>query len=280
MFRNWDLRWLLPFVLSLTACAIFGIAHAQQPRPADPPDVHGMLIIGEKTVYLSHLSMFPPSRHRFQAIFEAELPSQETYTSDRASHPNQRIYTIEPEPFVLQSLNPDDPRPSLATSFQALTIQRGHFEKQKKPNPNVLARLGKVKIKRVLHFREYKLGSKPIPQLRYLLFGKGGELFVAHFIHGAPDFDHVMTVRTVTPSPSEADLNSGFLVEIPNRTNSIKDRLVDSLTVTCKAVNSRSSPQETLRIATGRTLYLEEGELMMPPLIDIATTEEKKAGFP
>ncbi len=47
--------------------------------PEDFPNTHNMMIVGEKTVYLSHLPMFvmdgtPPtfnSPHRFQVILEA-----------------------------------------------------------------------------------------------------------------------------------------------------------------------------------------------------------------
>lgn len=145
----------------------------------------------------------------------------------------------------------------------------------------ILVRSGNVKIKRVLHFREYKQGASPIPQLRYLLFGKGGELFLAHFINGAPDFDHVLTVRTVSPALSEAEVNAGILVEIPQRANTIKNRLVDSLTVDAETVSTSDANRRPLKIATGRTLYLEEGDLMVPPIPGDQTTEqEKKAGFP
>jgi len=270
----------------LSAWASLSIAHAEM-SPADDPNVHGMLIVGKKTVYLSHLSMFPQSPHRFQAIFEVELPNQAAYTSDRVANPNERIYTIKPKQFRLQSLNPADPRPTLATGFPldlatgfpVDTIERGHFEKKKEPNEKVLIQSGNVKIKRVLHFREYKQGASPIPQLRYLLFGKGGELFLAHFINGAPDFDHVLTVRTVSPALSEAEVNAGILVEIPQRANTIKNRLVDSLTVDAETVSTSNASSRPLKIATDRTLYLEEGELMLPPNFK-TTDEEKRAGFP
>lgn len=125
--------WLGAVAAILIAWASLPIAHSQ-PQPADKAALHGMLIVGMKSVYLSHLSMFPRSPHRFQAIFEVELPNQTAYTSDRAANPNQRIYTIKPEFFVLQSLNPADPRPSLATSFPVQTIERGHFEKENEPD--------------------------------------------------------------------------------------------------------------------------------------------------
>lgn len=260
-------------ILSVWSSIIAPQVHAQT-GPIDLPAVHGMLIVGSRTVYLSHLSMFPKSPHRFQAIFEVELPNQTAYTSDRARNPDQRIYTLEPARFVLKDLMSTQQGPAPMTSIPVQTIQRGHFEKPE-INEKILVQSGNAKVKRVLHFQEYKTGEIPIPQLRYLLFGTEGDLFLAHYINGAPDFDHVLTVRTLSPSPSEEDLKAGIFVEIPNRLNTIKDRLVDSLTVDGEIVASR----QLLKIATGRTLYLEEGELLNPPNFK-TTAEEKKAGFP
>lgn len=275
--------WIVAVVAILVIWAPVPIAHSQS-QPPDGPAIHGMLIAGEKTVYLSHLPMFQESRgsvqpHRFQAIFEVELPNQSAYSSDRAANPNQRIYTLQPAPFILQSLDPRDPKPALSTSFPVSTIERGHFEKQE-ANQKVLVRSGNVKIKRVLQFRQFDVGARPIPELRYLLFGKGGELFLAHFINGAPDFDHVLTVRSVSPALSEGELNAGILVEIPNRANTIRNRLVDSLTVDARPVSPGSAGSRPLRIATGRTLYLEEGELLLPAKMTSTTDEERQAGFP
>lgn len=256
-----------------------------QAAPPDPPTVHGMLIVGENTVYLSHLSMFPPSPHRYQAIFEVALPQQAIYSSDRRSHPNVTIYTIKPKPFILHSLNPADKRTKTSTSFPVDTIERGHFERppnsQIVPNPNLLISGGQAQVKRVLHFREYAANAPKLPQLRYLLFGKGNEMFLAHFITAAPDFDHVLSVRTLTPPLSEAELNGGVVVEFPARANSIDQRLVDSLTANAVLVPVAAigaNPPRQLKVATGKTLYLEEGELKVKPEFT-PTPTERQAGF-
>jgi hypothetical protein len=89
-------------VALLAACSSLLIpqVHAQA-WPMELPTVHGMLIVGERVVFLSHLSILPESPHRFQAIFEVYLPNQTAYASDRARNPKQRIYTLEPKSFVL-----------------------------------------------------------------------------------------------------------------------------------------------------------------------------------
>lgn len=83
-----------------------------------------------------------------------------------------------------------------------------------------------------------------------------GELFLAHFTNCEPGFDHVLTVRTVSPALSEAELNAGILVEFPKRTNTIKNRLVDSLTVDAGTVSISNASSRPLKIATGRSRNL------------------------
>jgi len=76
-------RFLLSVVMTASAAAfaLFLVGEDGDDRcvaeqhPADPPATHNMLIVGEETVYLSHLPMFqekgePVMPHRYQAILE------------------------------------------------------------------------------------------------------------------------------------------------------------------------------------------------------------------
>ena len=94
-----------------------GTAHESHPAaPTDRPGVHGMLMVGEETIYLSHLPMFM-SPHNYQAILEVTLTSkgsdpQAIYANDRRTT-GEKIYTFMPERFVLTELvSPDPKRPS------------------------------------------------------------------------------------------------------------------------------------------------------------------------
>src|SRR4051794_40566208 len=94
----------------------------QQPEPAtggakSPPPptfgVHNQMMVGTQTIYLSHLPMFMfnPHHHphRFQVIVEITLNGpgdpQATYTDDRNQHPDERMYTMSPDPFELVELD-------------------------------------------------------------------------------------------------------------------------------------------------------------------------------
>ena len=117
-------------VLGLAISGAGGSAAAQQ--AADHPATHNMLMIGEETVYLSHLPMFqepgePPMPHRYQAILEVTFPSQESYAKDRRAHRSTSIYTLNPEEFVLPDLVSSDPRRKPLASFVRV-VKELYFE--------------------------------------------------------------------------------------------------------------------------------------------------------
>src|SRR4029077_10060019 len=80
------------------------------PGGKDRPASHGMLVVGVETVFLYHLPMFM-SPHDYQVILEGVFSQkgsdlQRIYREDRNSHPQTRVYTIAPVPFVLPDLFP------------------------------------------------------------------------------------------------------------------------------------------------------------------------------
>jgi len=116
------------------------MTHIQGNSLEDTKDIHRMLVFGEKKIYLSHLPMFDgvtkdkmeyTTPHRYQVILEAsfqrgEKNLQNIYFDDRRKNPSVRIYTLDPELFVLPRLSSGSP---LLTEFKA-TIFRGHVEKK------------------------------------------------------------------------------------------------------------------------------------------------------
>src|SRR6266404_5047662 len=179
--------------------------------PEDPPNTHNMMIVGEKTVYLSHLPMFVKkgrpakfnSPHRFQVILEATFSDRTRdltadYFSDRVKNPSVKMYTLNPAEFVLSRLNPAG---MALKKFQGNTIFRGHLEREGQPfidfsgnRPPAPATFD-VNVKRVVHFHQFDPKATKPARLEYLLFGKGAELFLAHFITKPDDFDQILSVK-------------------------------------------------------------------------------------
>ncbi len=181
----------------------------------ESPAGHGMLVLGKETIYLSHLPMFTP-HHRYQIILEVGFKRgnqsvEQLYRDDQEKPGNEdTIYTLVPDrTFVL-------PNQVLSLKPFGATIFRGHFERGGEP---ILTGVT-VEIKRIIHFHQLKSLDKSPGEMtfdEYLLFGKGSELFLAHWINGRPNYDQILWVKRTSLDLSDTALASGVLVRVPNR---------------------------------------------------------------
>ena len=242
----------------------------------EPP--HNMMVVGEKSVFLSHLPMFMPP-HNFQVILEATFTSggknlQDVYARDRQSHGQTKMYTLQPkESFTLPSLFTPDP-PS-RNSFKG-TIFRGHLER----GGEKISGLKKVEIdvKRVIYAQKFGRGFDKSDKLTYILFGRGEELFLAHVIATPPDFDQILSVKIANP-PSEEELSRGVSVTILDRENSASRRIKEKEQVAGQGHVSGAHQFLQLQIQADVEFYFEEGELSSTDGVFRPTPEETKAGF-
>lgn len=249
--------------LGITLRGIAGItavasATNQRDDLADPPGTHGMLLFGEKTVYLSHLPMFSRNIHRYQVILEVTLTktggdAQAAYVQDRRKHPSTRIYTFEPDPFVLPELDPKNPQ---RKSFSG-TIFRGHFERGGRPiNENVVAN-----VTRVIHFRKFDAQAAGLPQLEYFVFGKDQDLFLAHLITRPPDFDQVMSIGQIDRKFTNEELSEGAPIIFPGKTNKPVQRIKAGTQVIGQMKQAGGGAAKPVKLRPGIQFYFESGEL-------------------
>jgi hypothetical protein len=229
--------------------------------------IHGMLVVGEKTVYLSHLPMFSMRAHAFQVILEVTLTkaggspnAQAIYVNDRKQNPDVKIYTLEPtETFALSELAPDATGHARRRSFDG-QIVRGHFEREGHATVPDLDSVA-VGVTRVVHFHGFDPKPAVRPPLEYLLFGKGDELFVAHTITMPPDFDHVLSVRIDGHRFTDDELGQGVRVAISGSPNSVDGKLEAGKVFTGTARPKGSNTDVTLQIQPQIEFYFEAGEL-------------------
>jgi hypothetical protein len=277
-----------------SAFATLGLAFGNLQVP-DGPNQHNMLVVGEQTVFLSHLPMFQAgspedsaldktgaeftSPHRFQVILEATFSRggkdvTGLYAADRRAHATTRIYTLEPnvkQPFVLSRLFTPAAKPQLR-SFTA-TVFRGHLEQGGEPIQGLSG--VRVEIRRVVHGRKFNpKGQKPA-QLEYLLFGKGSELFLAHAIMAPPDFDQVFSATIPGRQFTESELSRDVRVAFPDRKNVVADRLREGEKVSGSLIvpGDKSAAATRIDLQATREFYFEEGELLVPHTFD-PTPEE------
>jgi hypothetical protein len=250
----------------------------------DPPATHNMLVIGEKAVFLSHLPMFGASDptkddfspHRFQVILEATFTdrnknAQDAYAEDRRKHPSMKIYTLNPEKFVLSRLAAFNP----LSSFKG-AVFRGHLER---PGNEKISEDVVVDVKKVIHFQEFDPRAKKPSQLEYLLFGKGNEVFLAHLITQPPDFDQILAVKVTGHAFTDEELAKGLQVIFPGTTNAPAKRIRQKQRAVGEIKLGSDPAPKRIQVEARREFYFEEGELRLPPTFK-ATVNEKRAGFP
>lgn len=253
--------------------------HKMHDEPREPP--HNMIVVGEKTVFLSHLPMFM-TPHNFQVILEATFSSggksvQEIYTKDRENNKQTKMYTLRPEEsFKLPTLF--TPNPPARGSFKG-TLFRGHLEKGGEEIEG-LTNID-VNVKRVVYAQTLDRSSVKPDKLSYLLFGSQEELFMAHVIAKPPDFDQILSVK-ISNAPTDDELNRGVRVVILDRQNSASRRIKEKEKLVGQGHVTGAHQFLQLQIEAAVEFYFEEGELsstkMSNKMFD-PTPEEGKAGF-
>lgn len=246
----------LMLAFGLISCFISGLAiasvsqaavHSHSHASTDRPSVHGMMMMGKETVYLSHLPMFH-SPHDYQALLEVEIdePGKKAYVKSQLSS-DETVYTLVPESFVLPEMVAN-PRPFKAQVF------KGHFERGGK----LIAQNVTVTIKSVLHFRKLDADAeKPLASTQ-LLFGNEKEQFLAHMIHGQPDFDQILSVKVPAEIATNLTHAPSLVVTAQGHPNSEPLNNSDFL----EAVSSNGSSQK-VPIEVLKSLYLEFGDLAL-----------------
>ncbi|MEU6592809.1 hypothetical protein ABZ923_26860 [Streptomyces sp. NPDC046881] len=245
---------------------------------------HGMLLLGGEFFHMSHLPMFR-SPHNFRVVLEVGLA--DTAASVVRSHrhlvPEEPYDTYVPDDFPMSELDPRGSGPRRTSMTGKLVC--GHFEREGGQHPP-LAERTVVTVQNVVHFAELDVRAKHRDdgELGYLCFGRGGRLYLAHVITGAPDFDQVLTVRTVPGTATDplgqrlpdddATLEKFFAerfavaerVGILGRTDEPDRRVVPPQTV--DGAFSVAPPSGVhgfrVRLEAQREVYMETGDLREP----------------
>jgi hypothetical protein len=190
-----------------------GASSPQGHPQGEHPAVHGMLIVGETRVLMSHLPMFH-APHDYQMLLETSLSAPgadpfKTYLDDRKTS-MEKVYTWVPKPFQISVLAANRQAPLTMVG----TIFRGHFERG---GVAITADDVEVKVTRVLYACRFTPETPPPADLRYLIFGSPAEAFLAHLITRAPDFDQILAAKFATPAPDWLGTWDGAAIELRGR---------------------------------------------------------------
>jgi hypothetical protein len=236
--------------------------HDGMKMPKEKVGIHGMTVVGEKSVYLSHLPMFMKP-HNFQAIFEASFIQgansvQDVYVKDRRSNPKSKMYTLPPlEKFQLTTLF--RPTPPARSSFKG-ELFRGHFEREG-VTVSGMANFD-VKIKRVIFLNELDGTMTKPAKLTYRLFGRPDELFLLHVVAAPPpDFDQIISVKIDGHQFTDQELSSGVEVVFADRANTATARLKEKEKSRAQGHVTGAHQFLNLNVEGLIEFYMEEGDL-------------------
>lgn len=203
--------------------------HATHQPGATPHTVgvHGMLLIGTDPVYASHLPMFM-APHHYQVLLKLGLEPEvlRAIHDLRAHFGRNALITMAPRPFAITDLSPADPSTPALSEFRA-DVVRGHFEH----DGDVIGENTTVRVEEVVHFAELPLDAGDAPargDLTYLLFGDAErELYLAHRVLRAPDFDQVLIVDVTGAHFTERELDRQGRprLTVPGRADTPEQRL-------------------------------------------------------
>jgi hypothetical protein len=158
---------------------------------------------------------------------------------------------------VLPHILPTNGKPPQETTFVG-PLFRGHYERRQ-TNPQKIVSGVTVHVKNVIFGRRFIQDAQQPKNLEYILFGRGGDVFVAHAITSPPDFDQLIQV-TLDQNIVDDELLKGHSVTIPSRSNNAKERISTS-NGTVEGIVHFGEGTSTVNITPGVEFYFEEGEL-------------------
>jgi hypothetical protein len=241
--------------LAIALTLLLQLASPTPAQASNPCYIHGMRIVGEQSIYLSHMGLFNNSCHDYQGLFEVELEGagnpQQIYLDAQKKDANQNEFTIEPtQEFVLPEFAAGKP------AFFKANLYNGQYERPTK-KPKLLASDVTVKLKQVKYFRQFKTGAKQPAMSEYLLFGTGTEQLVAHLITAPSDFDQIVAVKVPLPL-TDTELAKAVRLVLPNRpTLNSKANLIQALKPGDKPTIQVNGQQPKKVIEVGMQYFLE-----------------------
>jgi hypothetical protein len=228
--------------------------------------VHGMLVLGgqrtdtamRSPVYVSHLPMFS-SPHDFQVILRVGGEAARVYGDFVAHFGFDPIFTFMPEPFSIDELDPSSAGGPARTSFGG-TLFRGHFER----GGSEIASDVPFEVEQAIHYRRFRSEESPDEgPLRYLCFGQRDAAFLAHLVEAPPpDFDQILQVELGgADGASDEQLRDGIVVQVPDRTDEIEERLQPGETFSAEPESESGDGSAPVEVTVSEEYYFETGDL-------------------
>jgi hypothetical protein len=193
-------------------------AHARTQIPQMEPGQHAFVMLGEKTLFLCHLTMLHMPEHMFQVVLRAKLTddAMAAYLRDRSQHPSE-TYFLGNSPddlMTIFSLHSGARREFVADVFRGIPYMPV-YEHWPWKNEKPILRGVTLSVEREVYYRRFDLNLGRPETLTYVLFGSGSEAHLTHYQVKEPDFDHILSLAEAPDwLPAEA-LEAGSHINFP-----------------------------------------------------------------
>src|SRR3954447_8842774 len=161
-------------------------------RFIDAPGLHGMFMVGRDTLFLVHMPMFTDGKHMYDVVLRASLPPDimASYQARRDQNPSKpyNLINVDTDTFTLPQLKSGAVRQFTATIFDGFSNEG---DGQSGP---VLFDNVQVIVDEVVYFRHFDFDMAPPPEMTYVIFGRGGEAHLTHYLSREPDFQQIVTL--------------------------------------------------------------------------------------
>ena len=195
----------------------------------DPPDFHAFALVGHKTLFASHLTMFMMDEHAFQFLIEVSLPEpersklaklQKDFPHDSFFLGNvqedEAVGEHQSDPMTISALASGLRKDFIGCVFHGIPDKPTYNEWPWVGVKPVLAEVP-IRIERIVHFRPLVAALVQPDPLLYLLFGAGDEAHMVNFQTRYPDVDHVLSLRGTPDWLPQEMLRASVIVDLPNR---------------------------------------------------------------
>jgi hypothetical protein len=220
------------------------------------PGQHAFVMLGERTLFLCHLTMFHDEEHRFQLVLRATLPdyAMQAYLEDRRRNPDQ-TYFLGNSPgdlITVQSLQIGQRIGFIADVFRGIPIRRDYPEWPWKTEEPLIAQVP-LQIDRIVYARHFDFGLGYPEKLTYVVFGSGDEAHLTHYQVKEPDFDHVLSLAGAPGWLPPLALEAGVHVNFVDRPHAVP--CANPLTARVENVTYAGLPAPIYTVEPGKTYW-------------------------
>lgn len=187
------------------------------PLPADERR-HAFIMVGTKTLFLVHMTMFHMEEHCYQIVLRARLPDadMERFRRWRRQDPQQTYFlaNLAETPMDVPQLATGEFTSFSAEVFKGIPPKKEYTEWPWEGVTPAIAKV-RVSVEHVVYFRHFDYNFDYPRNLTYVLFGAGDEAHMQSYQTKEPDYDHILSLASAPAWLPETKLESAVTVSFP-----------------------------------------------------------------